>query len=926
MEVLASASQGVMGAIAEKLRALLGDEYALHAGVRGDIDFLQSELQCMQAFLLDYARCQTPTALVKDWAREVQVLAYDVEDAVDEFTHRVGPAPAWIPAKATHFVSTLMARRRIAEQARGLRARALEASERRKRYESDLLPPSGAASPGLRLPSTVYAEMANQSDLVGVDGPRDEIIGRLTDAGANEASGRRRVASMVGFAGVGKTTLAMAVYRSLGFQCRAFVTVSRRFDAGRVLKDILQQVIVSTGSSSDPAMAGVETLQTRQLVGMLRDNLQDKRYLIIIDDLWEISAWNDIILALPENYLDSIIITTTRNESVANACCPRYHPGHFVYRVASLKDIDSRTLFLGRIFGSEDNCPHDLEEVSLKILRKCAGLPLAIICISSLLAAAQPQVSKWEKVHNSLGSEIESNDVLRSLRQALKLGYDDLPQHLKVCLLYLSAFPEDRKIERDRLTRRWVAEGFVAEKPGMSVQEVAFSYFGELIERSMIQAVDVDCFGKVHACRIHDVMFELILMQSFEENFVTVVGDNRCSTPGQRRYVRRLYVDCTTTTDGLDLSCVNMSHARSLTIYGDIDNIPSLPECRFLRTLDLECCEGVNNRHLMNIGDLFLLKYLSLKSTWISELPSQIGELKCLETLDLTQTNIRELPVEITRLKSLVHLHAGGAELPQGVGNMRSLQTLCIRAASKKSKEAMKELVKLTKLRKLDMSYIHPEEKRRSHDHVRLDASVPWIISELGNCKLRSLHLNLLGYSVGIFLQLQFSVASPPVLLESLRIRGDHGFLRMPMWIASLTHLTDLELTIAAVSGEDLETLDKLSSLTRFRLTLKEPSGQGIVVQESGFPYLKELFISCRIMPVLISQSAMPKLENFELQFHACPEDLRCVKPEDLRCVNFSIEHPQSVKEFRFTIAGRRGLSEPDVEFLKEAFKNAVLI
>ncbi|KAL6660846.1 hypothetical protein ACP70R_000230 [Stipagrostis hirtigluma subsp. patula] len=508
MEVLVSASQGVMGAIADKLRVLLGDEYALHAGVRGDINFVQSELQCMQAFLLDYARCQTPTALVKDWAREVQELAYDVEDAVDDFTHRVGPAPGWIPAKAAHFVSTLMARRRIAEQARGLRARALEASERRK---------------------------------------------RLTDAGANDASGRCRVAAMVGFAGVGKTTLAMAMYRSLEgrFQRRAFVTISKRFDTRRVLKDILQQVMLSTGSYADPDMAGVETLEAGQLVGMLRENLQDEKYLIIIDDLWEMSAWNDISLVIPENNLDSIIITTTRNESVANSCCSRYHPGHFVHRVASLKDLDSRALFLGRIFGSEDNYPRDLEEVSLKILKKCAGLPLAIVCISSLLAATQAQVTKWEKVHNSLGLEIESNDDLRSLRQALKLGYDDLPQHLKVCLLYLSAFPEDRKIERDRLTRRWIAEGFVAEKPGMSVQEVAESYFGELIERSMIQAVDVDCFGEVHACRIHDVMFELILMQSFEENFVTVVGDNRCSIPGQRRYVRRLYVDCTTTTDGL---------------------------------------------------------------------------------------------------------------------------------------------------------------------------------------------------------------------------------------------------------------------------------------------------------------------------------------------------------------------------------------
>ncbi|XP_062196655.1 disease resistance protein Pik-2-like isoform X2 [Phragmites australis] len=890
MEVLASVSEGVLGALAEKLRGLLGDEYALQAGVRGDIDFLQSELQRMEAFLLDYARCQTTTALVKDWAREVQELAYDFEDAVDDFTHRVGPAPASTPAKVAYFVSTLMARRQIAEQARSLRARALEVSERRKRYDYAILPPSDASSSSLRLPPTVYAELANQSNMVGLDGPREDIIGKLMDAGTKDASGRRRVASMVGFAGVGKTTMAMALYLSLGsrFQCRAFVTVSRKFDVRRVLKDILQQVMMTT--CSDPAMAGVETLEVRQLVGKLRENLQDKRYLIIIDDLWEISAWEDISHVLPENNLDCIIITTTRNESVADACCSRYHPGHFVHRVESLKDHDARTLFLGRIFGSEDNYPHDLEEVSLKILKKCSGLPLAIVCISSLLAATQPQATKWEKVHKSLGSEIDSNDNLRSLKQALKLGYDDLPQHLKVCLLYLSAFPEDRKIQRERLTRRWIAEGFIAEKPGMSLQEVAESYFSELIERSMIQAVDVDCFGEVHACRIHDVMFELISMQSFEENFVTLIGDNRCSASRQWCNVRRLSLDCTTAADGLDLSSFNMSHARSLTIYGHIDNIPSIPECRFLRTLDFECCEGVDSRHLMNIGDLFMLKYLSLKSTWISKLPWKIGEMKCLETLDLTQTNIRELPVEITRLKRLVHLLAGGAELPQGVGNMGSLQTLCIRAASKKSKEAVKELVRLTSLRKLDMSYLHPTE-RRSHDNGRRDASLPWVISNLGKCKLQSLHLNLLGYSMGLFLDIQLFIAPPPVLLQSLRIR---------------------------VVGEDLETLEKLPRLVRFRLTLKEPSRQGIVFQRYGFPCLKELFINCRIMPILISQGAMSKLEKFELKFHAYRGDLRCVK--------FSIEHLYSLKEFRFAIVGCRGLSDPDVEYLKEAFKDAVLV
>ncbi|TVU06636.1 hypothetical protein EJB05_49860 [Eragrostis curvula] len=279
MEVLATASEGVMGALADKLKALLRREYDLQSGVRDDVRFLQSELPRMHAFLLDYARCQSSTALVKDWAREVQELAYDAEDAVDDFTHRVDvPAPVGIPAMVKHFLSTLMARRQIAEQLRDLRARALEVSERRKRY--DLTVPFDAPSPTPELPPTSYAEMA--TNLVGVDGPRDEVIAKLmSDRTLTEteyASGRR-VASMVGFAGVGKTTLAMSVYESLEcqFQCGAFITVSRKFDDRKVLKDMLQQVIISSGGSSipDPAMAGVETWEVRQLVGKLRDKLKD---------------------------------------------------------------------------------------------------------------------------------------------------------------------------------------------------------------------------------------------------------------------------------------------------------------------------------------------------------------------------------------------------------------------------------------------------------------------------------------------------------------------------------------------------------------------------------------------------------------------------------------------------------------------------
>jgi len=134
-------------------------------------------------------------------------------------------------------------------------------------------------------------------------------------------------------------------------------------------------------------------------------------------------------------------------------------------------------------------------------------------------------------------------------------------------------------------------------------------------------------------------------------------------------------------------------------------------------------------------------------------------------------------------------------------------------------------------LRKLDLSYVHP-------NYERLDTRLPLVISKLGNCKLQSLHLSLLGDSMGPFLELHSSLSAPPDTLESLKIKGEYGFLRVPKWISSLTYLTDLELTVAAM---DEGVLAELPRLIRFRLTVKEPSAQGVTIQESCFPSLKEL-------------------------------------------------------------------------------------
>lgn len=138
-----------------------------------------------------------------------------------------------------------------------------------------------------------------------------------------------------------------------------------------------------------------------------------------------------------------------------------------------LSDLHSKKLFFNRIFGSEDCCPDILKDVSDAILRKCGGLPLAIISISGLLASRPAVRNEWEKIRKSIGFALDKNQSLEGMKSILSLSYNSLTPNLKTCLLYFSNFPKDYKIERDTLVRRWIAEGFISEEREQSQQEVA---------------------------------------------------------------------------------------------------------------------------------------------------------------------------------------------------------------------------------------------------------------------------------------------------------------------------------------------------------------------------------------------------------------------------------------------------------------------
>nr|CAB3470335.1 unnamed protein product [Digitaria exilis] len=622
---------------------------------------------------------------------------------------------------------------------RDLRSRAVTTSERHARYgvsrdallrRSPLLAPvstgSAASARALR-----PAAGDRHDQFVGMTDQASAMAERVRRAAVGKNVGKRLgVLSIVGFAGLGKTTLAMEVCRRLEteFQRQAQVSVSQAFD-GRsdvsgLLRRVLQQIVKpkagnEKGIKEENSAGDIDKMDLDTLAKTLQDLLKDKRFDMrfakeTLD--WEVRgvAWDAIRSKLPENNLDSRIMVTTRIETVAVGCSDAGEiSGDNIYHIQPLNSEDSRKLFLSRAFGSKDaTCPKELEDEMDKILKKCGGLPLAIVSISSLLASYKSPEHKdmWDRVCKSISYHMENNPTLEGMKQILTLSYDHLPYHLKGCMMYLSIFPEDFLINKDRLLYRWIAEGLVEEKRGMTLMEVAEAYYDELVSRSMITPageIISHVYGAVETCRVHDMMLEIMVSKSLEANFVSLIGGQyqgmsydtiRClsvHSGGQRpkefpfkkddSASKKPSKDSSSKKKSLKngLEEINVQHVRSLSMFQLEGNklLDRLDEFTLLRALDLEDCKGVKDKHMGDICRMYLLRYLSLRGTDISVLPPKVRELEHLQTLDVRATNIVALPESVIKLEKLERLFFSQKDVwetmwkpPKGLWKMKALR------------------------------------------------------------------------------------------------------------------------------------------------------------------------------------------------------------------------------------------------------------
>jgi Leucine-rich repeat (LRR) protein len=295
----------------------------------------------------------------------------------------------------------------------------------------------------------------------------------------------------------------------------------------------------------------------------------------------------------------------------------------------------------------------DMAEQARHVLSRCHGLPLAISTIGGLLAIKPKTSIEWRNLHEHLGAVLESD--LSNIPKVIVSSYDGLPYHLKSIFLYLNIFPENHEIRRTRLLRRWMAEGYIAKNRDMPVENVGERFYNGLINRSMVQPSKVSLGDhRVERCRVHSMVRQIILSKSIEENQLLVI--EKQSYEVLQSKIRHLVVS---QLGHEKLQGIDLSYVRFLTIFGEYPVSLISSEMRLLRVLDLEDTVELKNGDLRHIGELHHLRYLSLRGTDISRIPSSLQNLRYLETLDIQDTQVTQLPCDISKLEKLRYLLAG---------------------------------------------------------------------------------------------------------------------------------------------------------------------------------------------------------------------------------------------------------------------------
>ncbi|KAK1309689.1 Disease resistance protein RPM1 [Acorus calamus] len=852
------------------------EEASMLASVKDDMEDINNELKMIQAVLRKIDPFIADDAPAAVWMEEVRNAAYDIEDIIDEFTYFLtGERHRGFLSKTIHLPKNIYARHGVARRMKKIKGTIKEISERRKRYDFWVSEQGSSSSDTKNRPEDITPFFQNDIDVVGMNDEKEGLISWLTDENV-----KRMEISVCGMGGVGKTTLVAQVYKSEqivnDFQWRAWVTISKTYNKDDVLRQIIKELLHEKKDVTPQDIDGMDLrrLDLRRLAEKLREILENKRYLIVLDDVWDDKLWSAIHHVFPDNTSKRRIIFTTRDGEIASSLASSNH----VLNIQPLKPERAWELFCSIAFRGypERMCPQELCDSAKAIVDRCDGLPLAIVTLGGLLYSKH-SVEEWGSILKSLNDLLNNDDSVRErVSNILMFSFHDLPYYLKNCFLYCSVFPEDYLIGRKRITRLWIAEGFVEVKEEKTMEEVADEYLHKLILKNMLIVAGTNTWGRLRTCRMHDVVREVAISISKNQNFFM-----RLETRSPSDKSRRLSIDRVNNTNGM-APLGKMTHLRSLLVFttriSDQKhfNINETLRFRLLRVLDLQ---GAHIEGKLDVvGDLINLRFLSLRYTDVSVLPKSFKKLHNLQTLDFAYSKVDELPSWVSKLPSLRHLlifqsRWTSKKGPGDIWVSKELQTLkCINSNS----EVVRQVGYLTQLRTFEIGEV------RDSDGIELCASIK---------KMRFLHkLSVLGEGPLELRPLGLETLDPPPLLQKLNLSG--RLQRLPRGLSSLANLRELSLISSKLSEDPLPFLKSLPNLVCLVLSHDAYDGEELCFQVNAFPSLKVLSLDrlSQLSQITIEERTMQSLKELILTY--CSE---------LKRLPQGIEHLTTLQELRMS-------------------------
>ncbi|XXG69227.1 hypothetical protein AAC387_Pa06g2151 [Persea americana] len=455
-----------------------------------------------------------------------------------------------------------------------------------------------------------------------------------------------------GMGGIGKTTLMKAINNKLQatseFDYVIWVTVSKQLNLQKIQTEIMGRLKLNFSEQDSYSNRSMQ----------LRQYLNDKRYMLILDDLWNSFDLSEVGIPTNKENGSKIAITTRiANMSAVQVCSDMKAEK---IRIETLTKEEAWDLFAANVGKEVVHQPH-IKDVANDVVMECGGLPLAIVVVAKAMQG-QNKKELWQDALRALrASAPEIEGMEPQVFLPLKLSYDDLKdEEVKKCFLYCSLFPEDYEIPVERLIGLWIMEGFIDNVDNLEDASNKGHRIIETLKRRCLLEEGIQRGSD--DVKMHDIIRDLALYIASSScndgpKFLVkaYVGLNEPPPEGTWREFEKISLMINDITElTIKPECPNLislllrTNPITAVSHSFFELMPAL------QVLDLSYTYitslSVSSSSLLNLRALILIGCSRL-----TEVPF-LGQLKELQFLDIKSSGIRRLPEEMQNLVNLKKL------------------------------------------------------------------------------------------------------------------------------------------------------------------------------------------------------------------------------------------------------------------------------